>query len=160
MSLAQIMTVMPTLRYRRSRLRTIVGTTVFLLLIGPFLYWLASLAEFQDAAFWVLITLFVGNLGFGLYELWAVIRQPQDFECELTDSTIRCVCPVPRMGSTFDIPLDELVAIEVTSDDSPRIHLLTRNGSRYWLTSNFGNPARRFVTHLRSLRPQVEYIQK
>ncbi|MDX1930758.1 MAG: hypothetical protein SFV81_29815 [Pirellulaceae bacterium] len=145
------------LRYHRSRLRLIVGTTVFLLSISALLYWLASLSEFQGVTLWVVIALFVGNFALGSYELWSTIRQPRDFECELTESTIRCVCPVARMGSTFDISLDDLIAIEVTSDDTPRVDLLTRHGSRYWLTSNFGNPVRRFVTQLRSLRPQLEY---
>lgn len=151
---------MSTLRYRRSQLFTIVGIIVFLLAIGPFLYWLASMDEFQGATLWVSIALFVGNFSLGSYELWTMVRQPRDFECELTDSAIRCVCPVAHLGSTFDIPLDDLVAIEVSSDDSPRTELLTRNGNRYWLTSNFGNPVRRFVTQLRTLRPQLPYITR
>lgn len=133
---------------------------MFLLSIGPVLYWLASMSQFQGITLWISIVLFVGNFGFGSYELWSAVRQPVDFECELTDSKIRCVCPVARMGSTFEIPLDDLIAIEVTGDDTPRIDLLTRNGGRYWLTSNFGNPVRRFVTHLRAFRPHLEYIKR
>lgn len=151
---------MTTLRYQRSRLRTIAGLTVFLLSIGPFLYWLASMAEFRGATLWVSIVLFVGNFSLGSYELWTTVRQPRDFECELTDSAIRCVCPAAHLGSTFDIPLDDLVAIEVSSDDSPRTELLTRSGNRYWLTSNFGNPVGRFVTQLRTLQPQLSYITR
>lgn len=151
---------MNNLRYRRSRLRTIIGTTVFLLSIGPLMYWLASMSEFQGLTLWISIVLFVVNFGLGSYELWFTVRQPQDFECELTDSEIRCICPVTRMGSTFHISLDELVAIEVSSDDSPRTELLTRSGNRYWLTSNFGNPVGRFVTQLRTLRPQLSYITR
>ncbi len=156
----RVISPMSSLRYRRSRLRLIVGTILFLLAIGPFSYWLASLAEFQGATLWIAIALFVGNLALGSYELWSLVRQPQDFECELTESTIRCVCPASHLGSSFDISLDDLVAIEVSSDDSPRIELLTCQGSRYWLTSNFGNPVQRFVTQLKSLRPNLAHITK
>lgn len=151
---------MSILRHRRSRSRIIAGSVLFLLAIGPFHYWIASIFQFHGEPLWICIAVFSGNFALGSYTLWAAAKQPNDFECELTETAIRCVCPVNGMGSTFDIAIDELKGIEAIGDDPPRIELLNCNGTRVWLTSNFGNPARQFVSQLRTLCPDLEYVEK
>jgi len=73
--------------------------------------------QFQGAPLWICVALFVVNFAFGSHTLWAAAKQPNDFECELTDNAIRCVCPVNGMGATFDIALDDLEGIEVVSSN-------------------------------------------
>jgi hypothetical protein len=86
-------------------------------------------------------------------EIYDAITKRRDFLCAIDRGRIRCECPSESTGSSFDLAIAELACIEINDD---RVTLLTKTGEKYWLTSNYGNPAGRFVRALVKVNPDVE----
>lgn len=89
-------------------------------------------------------------------DIWA----RREFVCELTELEIRCAGATWGSGTNFRLSLDDIARIERSPHDSDVEHytLRDRAGRGYWLTTNYENPAWRFVAEIRSLRPEIEEI--
>lgn len=146
--------------HRKSSRRTLVGSVVSIVAMGPFLATVAYFFEFSGIPAAICVALFIFNLiGFG-YVIWATARNPAGFVCELTETDISCKNPVRFMGDSFSIPISEIDEIHVDSagEGHPKYRLTTKDGKNYWLTCNFGNPAGRILDELRKLRPDARYV--
>jgi len=111
----------------------------------------------QDRLFLVvfcLILAVVGTLGlvYGVKNLVAA----DTFVCRLSRDILECDCPVSGCGETFAVPISEIETIEKeTWSESHRWYIHDKSGHRYWLTSNYDNPADRFVEGVKELNPSV-----
>lgn len=149
------------LTHRRSRKRILTTNAISVVVMLPFLYWLASAFEFRGEPLWICIGLLVLNLAMSGYSSWKVWNQPHDFWCTLSADRISCHCPVKIMGATFDLSLEQIREIreESTTGGGPKYVLVSVDGAEYWLTTNFGNPAWRFVNEVRTRFSQLNFIQ-
>jgi hypothetical protein len=138
------------------------GSIATMIFIPPFLFGFVYGMNYQLPVVVIAMALFVVNgIAFG-YTILSTARNRVDFVCELTETTISCINSVPHMGQTFEIPIDEIVEIhkERFSEGRPSYRLKTKDGKLYWLTTNFGNPARSFVNELQQLRPEIPVIDR
>lgn len=150
---------MKPIRHQRSRTRLLIENALFLAVVVPFGLLMAYLFGFQAFTNWFIGAICVLNLllgGHTLFELW---RQDGGFLSELDDEAIRCHCPAPSMGNTFDIPLSELREIVVHTNRS-KIVLVDSSANRWWLTFNFGNPAWKLVEGIRKRCPGLKSFEE
>lgn len=150
----------PILTYLRSRRRIITGNVISMLFMFPFLYFIAWMFSFRGMPLWGCIGLLIFNLIFFGHTTYVVWSQPGDFRCTLFSDRINCECPDATMGSTFDLALSDLKEIRQRPgmESSNEFLLIDNNGGEHWLTSNFGNPAWRFVEAIKTQRPEVVVI--
>jgi hypothetical protein len=81
------------------------------------------------------------------------------FVCRLDETSLHCVSPMRHFGQTFDIAIADIARVEVSSmDDSALWYVVHRDGRRFWLSGNFGNPAHEFAAKVCELTgvPRVE----
>lgn len=121
-----------------------------------FFSWLWAIDPwFVIAAFGILSAVTVGIAAYGIVN----IRAADVFRCRLDEHTLTCSCPVRGCGESFSISLDDISEIEKDDrSDTTAWYICDRSGQRYQLTTNYGNPAARFVEELRKLRPEIEIV--
>ncbi len=109
------------------------------------------------AAFAILAAVAVGVATYGIIN----IRAGDVFRCRLDEHTLTCSCPVRGCGESFSVSLDDISEIEKDDrSDTTAWYIRNRSGQRYPLTTNYGNPAARFVEELRKLRPEIEIVTR
>lgn len=143
--------------HHRSRRRILVANVVSMIVIGPFLFGIASLWNFQGFPMWLASLLFVVNMAFFGANTWTVAHQSRDFVCLLTDERLVCQSPDESLARTFDVPLAEISRLtEVDqTEGGPRYSIHTNSGETFPLTYNFGNPAWSFFEGLREVCPTI-----
>lgn len=107
---------------------------------------------------WVIL---VFNVVMFAWKIAGLARSREDFSCTLNDQHLECHVPTRSEGDSFRIALDDIAEIHRDSSDegSPRIRLHTQDGRALWLTSNFGNPAKRILRLIREMRPDIPMIE-
>ena len=75
----------------------------------------------------------------------------------LDNHAIGCNCPVPACGESFRLPIKDITILEKEDwgDGSYRWYIYDRTGRRFWLTSNYDNPADVFIAEIRKRIPEV-----
>ena len=90
----------------------------------------------------------------------ADIVKAGEFVCEMDDDIIECISPLEGCGDSFRIPIADIAKVEkVTGQDSHRWYIWDNAGRRYWLTSNYGNPADKFIRAIQELNEGVAEVQ-
>lgn len=147
------------LTHRRSRTRVLVANLATMVLMGFFLYFLASIFEFRGPPLWICVGLLAFNLAMFGHSTWKVYNQTHDFVCTLHRDRISCQCPDDTMGATFDLPLSQVREIRRESgmEGSSKYVLVMDDGKEYWLTGNFGNPAAALARELRKICPDATW---
>ena len=103
-------------------------------------------------------------VGSGIFVAYAVVhfRDGGTFCCRLTEEQLFQSVPVPALGESFQIKLSQVIRIEIhdgggeISGDEWYVH--TEQG-RYRITSNYGNPYRKFGAAIQKALPHVETIR-
>ena len=86
----------------------------------------------------------------------ANIVKAEEFVCEMDDDIIECISPLDWCGESFRIPIADIAkVVKVTGEDSYRWFIWDKAGCRYWLTSNYGNPADKFIRAIQELNEGV-----
>ncbi|MEX2119228.1 MAG: hypothetical protein WD847_06435 [Pirellulales bacterium] len=150
---------MTRLEHRRTAVREGVGV-----LIG------VSATMFGLAAFYVLFFWWTWDddwlfviAGFAILAVvflvaatYAIVNISRDgeFVCRIDGDTIECVSPVKGCGETFMIRIADIVKVE-KEEDSRSWYIWDRAGNRYWLTGNYGNPARKFIHVIREMNESI-----
>jgi len=128
----------------------VLGTLMMALLVLGHASW-----PFGAAGF--LILTLIGVIG-GIYATLNILAN-REFICRLNDKTLECISPVWGCGETFKLSLTEIIKIEKECwSDSHRWYLVDKAGERYWLTTNYDNPADEFLARIRELCPSVEDV--
>jgi hypothetical protein len=143
--------------HHQSRKRILIFNLLSMIVIGPFLFGIASIWQFQGPPMWIACVLFVANMFvFGL-TTWNVLRNRRDFICLLTDERIVCQSPDETSARSFDIPLCEIVRLveKERLEGGPTYSVITRDGASTDLAYGFGNPAWAFFDDLIRLLPSV-----
>jgi len=119
--------------------------------IGLFILWRVHDRRF--AGFWFGILVVVTLIQLVIARMnW---KADAEFVCRLSAQWLECQCPVKGLGESFRVAVSEIEGLEESSGDSPSWYVWAKDGRRYWLTSNYGNPAFRIVQKLRDLRPEL-----
>ena len=85
------------------------------------------------------------------------IRKNQTFVCLIDEEQIECVSPIDDGGHSFRLPLAQIQRLEPSGEESPNSWCLyDHDGNRYWLTSDYNNPAEKFVREIRRIRPDLQ----
>jgi hypothetical protein len=128
-----------------------------MIVIGPFVFGIASLWNFQGPPMWIACILFVVNMGFFGWTTWNVARQRSDFVCLLTNERLVCQSPDESLARSFDVLITDIVKLtEVDqTEGGPRYSIHTQAGESFTLTYNFGNPAWFFFEELQKMLPSV-----
>ena len=109
---------------------------------------------------WTLVVLLV--LGVAVAYSVANIRNDGTFVCRLTDEEFSQSIPVPSCGDSFKIKLSQITQIEVHDGQregpSDEWFIHTKD-DRHRITSNYGNPDRRFGEAIQKALPQIETIE-
>lgn len=90
----------------------------------------------------------------------AHLRAAGEFHCRLDEQRFHCFSPVEASGDSFDLAIDEIAKIEREDwADDCRWYVWDSNGNRHWVSSNYDNPAQKFIEMLERLRPRIERIK-
>jgi len=143
--------------HHRSRRRILVANVLSMIVIGPFVFGIASLWNFQGFPMWLATILFVVNMAFFGWNTWNVAHQSRDFVCLLTDERLVCQSPDESLARTFDVRLTEIIGLSEVDqmEGGPRYSIHTDSGETFTLTYNFGNPAWSFFEGLREICPGI-----
>lgn len=143
--------------HHRSRKRILITNILSMIVIGPFIFGIASFWNFQGPVMWLACFLFVANMILFGWNTWTVARQKRDFVCLLTNERIVCQSPDESMARSFDIPIAEIVKLFEAEqmEGGPRYSIQTQSGETVSLTYNFGNPAWMFYEELRRTHPSI-----
>ncbi len=88
------------------------------------------------------------------------VMQGEEFVCRIDESCIQCFCPVSVCGQTFKIHIADVVKVEREEwSDSHRWYLWDKAGRKYWLTSNYGNPADQIIELVREANAAVAEVR-
>ena len=128
------------------------------------LFLLVGTLVFDMGTLWRLIwsLLVIGLSVVGLIYAAVNIRSEKTFICQLTEREFIQDIPVASCGESFRVSLDTITKIEChdgggeVPSDEWYIHT---NSGRYRITSNYGNPASKFVEALQHRNPALEIIQ-
>lgn len=84
-----------------------------------------------------------------------------EFVCTLDDEHLECISPVPLCGQSFRVAICDIVKVEKkpSGDSSHTWYLYNREGRRFWLTENYGNPAGAFVALIKERNPAIEEVE-
>jgi hypothetical protein len=101
----------------------------------------------NDPGFVIIWYSFLGLFGLLLaYYAFSNIIQCRDFVCRIDDQSIECQVPFSGAGDSFRLPLNEIVKVEKrSSGESYNWYIWDAAGKQYQLTTNYGNPAKRFI---------------
>lgn len=143
--------------HHRSRKRVLIANVLSMIVIGPFVFGIASLWNFQGPAMWIACILFVANMAFFGWNTWNVARQSRDFVCLLTDDRFVCQSPDESMARSFEVPVTEIakLTVAVQSEGADRYSIHTQGGEAIRLTHNFGNPSWAFFEDLQRMLPSI-----
>ncbi|MFC7339720.1 hypothetical protein ACFQY0_21220 [Haloferula chungangensis] len=100
----------------------------------------------------------------GLVVAYAIgnIRAGGIFICRLTDEEFFQLIPDPACGESFQVKLSDISKIECHEgfgeSPSDEWYLHTKEG-RYRITTNYGNPYRKFAETIQKALPDLEKIQ-
>jgi hypothetical protein len=146
------------LEYRRSWKREIVYSLLILLSATVLVYVLLRLLADQGLMPKIIgWTLLLFNYSIFGWNIATLLKRREDFFCTLYEKYIECHVPVSGMGDSFQIALDDIAEIHLdnSGEDQAKIYLHTQDGRSLWLTSNFGNPARKLLRRIRQMRPEI-----
>lgn len=145
--------------HHRSRKRILITNVLSMIVIGPFVFGLASLWNFQGLAMWISCLVFVANILFFGMNTWSVAKQRRDFVCLLADDRFVCQSPDESMAGSFDLALSDIAKLceKEQMEGANRYSIHTQTGEVVTLSSNFGNPAWSFFEELRRLLPAVPF---
>jgi hypothetical protein len=94
----------------------------------------------------------------GVHAVWEIL-QNGEFVCRLDSETFECSVPSRFSGETFRIRVGDIARIEKkTGGEMAAWYLWDKEGRRYWLTGNYGNPIAKFVAAIRKLNPGVNMV--
>ncbi len=140
------------LAHTRSWKTHLAFCVVQLALAYPFIFFLVAMFSPSAIVYAISGFLLVGFTALFGWEIYFAMTRRHDFHCVLEDGRIRCECPSSSTGSSFDLLIADLVRI---TEDDGRLTLISANDEQYWLTSNYGNPAGRFVELLTQCNPSI-----
>ena len=126
---------------------TLVFGAVFL----PVLMWI-----FNWTPMVILVGAFlaVSLIGIGGWHVFELCRAREDIVCVLDEEYVACRVPISGSGDTFKIAIADIAGISIPKKMSG-VNIHGRNGECYWLSANFGIPARRIATVIREMRPEI-----
>jgi hypothetical protein len=160
---------MSILEHRQSTRREGIGTLVIaavtvagLIAIQVLLFEYAFLDGWQENKFFLVGFYGILALVTAVIVAYGVanIVKNQEFICRVDGEAIECISPVKACGESFRLPLAEIAKIEVkTGSDSAEFYLYDRAGSRYQLTTNYGNPGRKIIETILKLNPAVAHVE-
>jgi hypothetical protein len=129
---------------RREGLKHLLQLGAFVITFGIVYRWFFAgwLGNWPPTAllnvFGVLTLLLAAN------SVWEIIRN-QEFSCRIDEEYLECNSP-KYSGDSFKLKISDIAKIcKETGSESPSWYIYNTAGHRYWLTSNYGNPVRRFV---------------
>lgn len=98
-------------------------------------------------------------LALAVHAVWEIVRNGE-FTCRIDDEIIECVSPNQASGNSFRLQIADIAKIEKTTQcDSAWWYLWDKDGNRYWLTSNFGNPVHKFLNAIEEINPAVVEVE-
>jgi hypothetical protein len=103
---------------------------------------LMILFHIEPVWIWIVVGMFALV---SLVVLWTVVvnrRANSEFFCLLDETRLHCHSPV--LGPSFEIALADIERVESDTFE-PEYHLVHRDGRRFLLTGNYGNPAGEFA---------------
>jgi hypothetical protein len=108
----------------------------------------------------VLVTVFAGTFiagcCLGLFYAVKNWRASDDFVCRLDHDQLTCSCPIGGAAVNFTVAVQEIVRVERQEwEGGHDWYLIDRAGQRVCLTSDYVNPADRFVALIRELNPDI-----
>lgn len=119
----------------------------------PFILVFLYLFSWETFAVAISAILLVGMTALLGHQIYVTATQRQDFFCAINADRIYCECPSQTLGSSFDLLISDIARIKI---DDGRVRLYSTSGEDYWLTSNYGNPAHRFVQLLVEANPAIQ----
>lgn len=144
--------------YRRSWKFEIVASLLTVLAAAAMFYFFLPLAWSAMARTILWIACGV-NILFFTFRIVVLLRKRTDFLCTLNDEYLECRAPELSSTHTFRLALDEVAEIcRDSSGDHVSYRLKTRDGQSIWLTTNYGNPVRKFVSRMLKSRPEISLI--
>ena len=131
--------------------------TGFLILVSVG-WMLADLPFTREGVFMLSLgVLFVCAL---LYFTVKNFRAGGHFRCMLTTERLVCECPLKSAGKSFALAIGEIEYIEEHSipgsDSDSTCYLRNRNGDKFWLTRNYGNPTAKILDRLEVINPKIQ----
>ena len=123
--------------------------------IYPFTFILLHLFSYETAPVVICAFILLGNTAIFGHQLYTAVARRRDFVCRIDDSRLLCICPEPSGGDSFDIAIADIDVIEV---DDGVVTIRLQDGSKHWLTSNYGNPANEFITSILDSNPTTKLV--
>ena len=130
--------------------QTFFGAAATVLGMGVFQYFFFPHIWAEDKTF-VFIFIAIECVVFGLVFCYAFVNIRSDtvFRCVLTTTKIACTGAASGSGDNFVVNICNIDRVEIEDQhDSPRYYLWDNTGRKYWLTTNYGNPANKFTDHI------------
>jgi hypothetical protein len=84
-----------------------------------------------------------------------------EFVCRISKEILECFGGAPGSGKTFSLAVSDIEALENKSGENRTDwYIFDKSGSKYWLTTNYNNPAKRFIEVLMELNPNIKVRSK
>jgi len=103
----------------------------------------------------------VGLLGVAIagHAVWQIASN-REFVCRIDGEIIECIAPDRFSGNNFRLRIADIVKIEKSTRlESYWWYLRDKDGNRYWLTSNFGNPIHKFLNAIEEINPAIVEVE-
>ena len=129
---------------------TVLGFAVFQYFLFPMIW--------RDSHVFVILFFALEGLIFGIAFIfvWLNFKSSGEFVCRVDDGTISQICPVRGCGETFTICIADIVKIErKSSGESENWYIWDKQGRRYELTPNYGNPIKKFIGLIKDMNSEV-----
>jgi hypothetical protein len=116
--------------------------------------------RFQNPIFYRIVVglvIFIGVIVVFGVAVPAILRN-DEFSFSISPERVSCNSPASEPGGSFTLLLDEILAVEMFSGENRKVgwYILSHDGKRYPIPSQFGNPVDVIVRTLIHLRPELE----